>query len=429
MSSHDEYSSDEEDVVGGSSSVFLGYTDVAFEEEGDTPTIDDTFIGGQPVWLHPKSAPPAQDLECRHCHRPMALLLQASAPLETESYDRVIYIFACKNSQTCLRKEGLVKAFRGVCKDPERMAAVEAEQAEAVQRALDEKLRLEEKKKFQIEMTKDLFSATQPTANPFGSANPFGANPFGSKDQAEQVEQKLEKKPEQIAEPKPEQKHGADKLEKSTTLYAAAALAKTESSTDSAEPSTSVPLALPEYPGYFLFTEVEKFPKVSVEPELEKYKHLIEESTAKEGRSMLALSGSGALNPETRKIASMLNDKHFENFSSTVGYNPAQVLRYDLGGKPLLYSGTDSVARTVAGGFPEPSYNPSSLRRFELQLMPKAILDLEKGTYNLVADIMGGMSWGTIIVATDAQDYMPRLDENHVGYVAEYCGVQWEESV
>ena len=75
----------------------------------------------------------------------------------------------------------------------------------------------------------------------------------------------------------------------------------------------------------------------------------------------------------------MLNDKYFEMFSNTVKHNPGQVLRYDLGGKPLLYSGKMMLPKILAqpANIPRPSFNPSSERRFELQLMPKAIMDLE----------------------------------------------------
>ncbi|ODV96561.1 hypothetical protein PACTADRAFT_1150 [Pachysolen tannophilus NRRL Y-2460] len=133
---------------------------------------------------------------------------------------------------------------------------------------------------------------------------------------------------------------------------------------------------------------------------------------------------------ESQRIVSMLDDPVFQNLTQLISHNPSQVLRYDLGGKPLLYSGKDDIYKIFNnkdGEFkiPIPGYNPSSTRQFELQLMPQAILDLEKDNI----DIINGMEWGTIIVCTDVEDYMPHLDENHVGYIEEWCGVQWEESV
>ena len=49
MSSHDEYSSDEEDIIDEKqiSQVYLGFVDAPIlsgEEENDEPTIEDTFI-------------------------------------------------------------------------------------------------------------------------------------------------------------------------------------------------------------------------------------------------------------------------------------------------------------------------------------------------------------------------------------------------
>lgn len=423
MSSHDEYSSDEEDISENQSEVFLGFTDVAFAEEDEKPTIEDTFIGGQPLWLHPQSHPLEKELQCDNCHQPMALLLQAFAPIDTKPYDRVIYIFGCINSAQCSRQKGLVKAFRGVCKHPDRVAEIEEEQAQEAQQLLDEKLRLEDKKKMQIEMTKDLFDATKPSANPFGllSSNPFGSsdNPFAKKEEikAEKAEEKTEKETKKETE--------TNKLS-----YAQA----TKSAATKGQHSQTPALQLPEYPGFFVFTEKEKFKKVTLEPELEKYKELIDkmdpEEAQKERTSSVSSGTAGVLSQQNQKISNMLNDAYFENFSNIVGHNSSQVLRYDLGGKPLLFSGRDDVAKVFSSHtLPDPAYNPLSHRQFELQLMPKAIIDLEDHELKSLADILNGMSWGTIIVATDVEDYVPELDENYVGYVQEYCGVQWEESV
>ena len=37
-------------------------------EDNDLPTIEDTFIGGQPVWLHPDSKPAEKSLTCDVCN-------------------------------------------------------------------------------------------------------------------------------------------------------------------------------------------------------------------------------------------------------------------------------------------------------------------------------------------------------------------------
>lgn len=198
---------------------------------------------------------------------------------------------------------------------------------------------------------------------------------------------------------------------------------------------------LPEYRGLFVYVDNEKFKKIQHDPELEKYKHLIDKKEYDEldilEKLSSSASASGLDNPQASQISNMLNDKYFEMFSNTVKHNPGQVLRYDLGGKPLLYSGKDDVAKKFLAqpaNIPRPSFNPSSERRFELQLMPKAIMDLEDLGNNRnvgINDILNGMSWGTIIVCTDEEDFIPEesFDANQVGYIEEWCGVQWEESV
>lgn len=436
MSSHDEYSSDDEDLTAGNSEVLLGYVDISLDEEA--PSIEDSFIGGQPVWLHEHSVPKPLLLQCGHCHKEMALLLQAYCPFEGGLYDRVIYLFACKDTRQCSGQKGSIRAIRGVCKDPKRMKEIQEVQDKELEKLYEEKMRLEKKRQYEIEVTKDLFSATKSTGNPF--SNPFGANPFdsanpfgaGEKNQGEKEKDKdKEKKKAQKDTGKedelPVHKHKEGSKAQSSTSYASAAQGSIVPEGEKQEREEKV--VLPSFPGYFIYTEQEKFKKVAEEDQLEKYKHLIEASGEPSKERSMSQS-SGTLNPENNKIAAMLNDKYFENFTNVVGHNPAQVLRYHLGGKPLLYSGKDNVARTVlTNTLPDPAYNPSSLRRFELQLMPKAIIDLESTGSGLAADILAGMAWGTIIVATDIEDYVPRLDANHVAYVEEYCGVQWEENI
>lgn len=448
MSSNDEYSSDEEDFLDDSlkSEVYLGFSDTKIELD-DLPTIEDTFIGGQPVWLHPESSPSAEQVTCDNCGKKMALLMQAFAPLDGKLYDRVIYIFGCKDSARCSRQKGSIKAIRGVSKDPKRVAEISGEQEAALQKTLDEKLQLEEKKKLNIAVTKDIFTnseAANPFGNPFGEgSNPFGksltdSNPFG-KPVGNGTPFESASTSASAVEPKKETESLAQTLKKSAP----------------ASSKTAVPCGiLPQYPGTFVYVDQERLKKeVTDDSELEKYKHLIdvdeEEEEAKPRSQGKSRSKGGkakknikdgsssttttANNPANQKIASMLDDKHFEAFTNTVKHNSGQVLRYNLGGRPLLYSGRDEIANQFVPelNLAAPSYNPTSSRQFELQLMPKTIIDLEQmGPNATVADILNGMSWGTIIVCTDVEDSVSddALDERHVAYIQEYCGVQWEES-
>jgi pre-rRNA-processing protein TSR4 len=414
-----DYSSDEESILENTSEVFLGFVDVPIEKD-DPPTIEDTFIGGEPIWLHPESTPAEAMVTCDNCGKKMALLLQAFAPVEGQLYDRVLYLFGCKNTAVCTKKKGSIKCIRGILKDPKKMNQLKQEQEEAARKQLDEKLRLEDKKKMKIELTKDLFSSGK-SDNPFG--NPFGAseNPFA-------VDKKKDPEPSSKQDPKEvlDTSAGAQSGSKPVSYAEAVGPAELRSGPRKLDEQ------LPTYPGYFVYVDQERFKKVTLEPELEKYKDIIEQAERESGESSGGRRNSASLEPPTdpdsAPVTNRLNDKYFEAFTNTVSHNPGQVLRYSLGGRPLLYCGLDEIAPKFSStiSVPNPGYNPSSTRRFELQLMPKAIYDLETVGQDTVADILNGMSWGTIIVCTDEEDYMPEFDGNHVGYVEEWVGVQWE---
>ena len=120
-------------------------------------------------------------------------------------------------------------------------------------------------------------------------------------------------------------------------------------------------------------------------------------------------------------------DTAFQSFADRVGQNPEQVLRYERGGTPLLYSHDDAVAKTLlaegkfsARRLPACAGCSKRERLFEFQLMPHAITVLEGDSPGL-----DGMEWGTIVVATCICP--PKIrDANGVGWVEEWVGVQWE---
>lgn len=430
MASNDLYLSDEEDLFesydsGALSSAYLGFTDLQIdydrsEPSDELPTIEDTFIGGYPLWFNENSKPKDSMVSCGNCGKKMALLLQAFAPLDGKLYDRVIYIFACKDTRSCSRKKGSVKCIRAISKDPVKMEKLKEDASKGAEKEMEEKLKLEEDKQKQLKIGEDLFkdAGESSQTNPFGGSNPFDqANPFAS-----------------IKAP-----------ESKTSGSDAPDSAKQQSPVEEPEAADSESLAYidrsyPCYPGYFVFVEPEKRNKADVDPDLEKYKHLIAQESDNEGSSSADAgleSVANALNPKAAQISRMMDDKCFENFTNVLRHNSTQVLRYDLAGKPLLYSSKGPVAKAFLSAttdplVPRPAYNPSSVRRFELQLMPKAILDLSaEDLANADSNaIINGMSWGTIIICTDAEDYIPPeyFDLNHVAYIEDWVGVQWEEA-
>lgn len=388
-------SSDEESINETSSSVQLGFIDCSIEE--DSPTIEDTILGGAPIWLHPQSLPEEKLVTCDVCGNRMALYIQAFAPFKNLLYDRVIYVFGCK-SRFCSFKAGSVKCIRGIRKDVEKMDQLYKEQEIELQKQEAARAEKEKNAKLINDLTKDLFGSGSST------------NPFDGGFHKEIAKHKSNEQPKSKL---PQKESYADVVSK--TIIPAKQTKPTKVHSDE---------QFPKYPGYFVYVAKETF-RTQPDPELEKYKDLIETNSIDEDITSKSID----VNPQITKISNMLQDKFFENFSETVQYNPQQILRYDVGGKPLLYSGKDAIGKAFNQSpfnIPNPGVNPSGSRQFEMQLMPKAIMDLEAEEL----DILNGMSWGTIIICTDTEDYIPEdyYDDNNVAYIQEYCGVQWEES-
>jgi len=148
--------------------------------------------------------------------------------------------------------------------------------------------------------------------------------------------------------------------------------------------------------------------------------------------------GSSSTKEDVETFESTI-DKTFQRFADRLAQNPLQVLRYEFGGMPLLYSKTDftgklispfqsssnaKVSVTKRGGQSEfgatacPECGAS--RVFELQLTPQAISELE-----VEEDGLEGMEWGTIIVGVCGKDCGG--ETGRAMYFQEWIGVQWEE--
>ena len=154
-------------------------------------------------------------------------------------------------------------------------------------------------------------------------------------------------------------------------------------------------------------------------------------------------SGSASTEEEKQLFESSM-DKTFQRFADRLAQNPEQVLRYEFGGQPLLYSSTDAIGKMldphycsgysrskVTTGSEEMSVsgmprcqNCGAERVFELQLVPHAITVLEENE-----DVgLEGMDWGTVILGVCSKDCMAKdTPEGEVGYLEEWVGVQWEE--
>jgi len=103
-----------------SDEVFLGFADSEREldYEVDFPIDVDGKIGGKPVWLDFEHPPEAESLHCTSCQKPMPLLLQIYAPIDSiaSAFHRTLYVFCCKNGE-CHKSQGRFKVLR--CQLPE----------------------------------------------------------------------------------------------------------------------------------------------------------------------------------------------------------------------------------------------------------------------------------------------------------------------
>ncbi|KAI9440483.1 programmed cell death protein 2 [Lactarius indigo] len=103
--------SDDDDPSQVETSVLLGIPDGAIESPSDLKDAAVSRIGGLPALL--SSRAPFDSSHCRHCEKPMELLVQLWAPLQDSPYDRAVYVWGCANSG-CQRTSGSVRVWRGL---------------------------------------------------------------------------------------------------------------------------------------------------------------------------------------------------------------------------------------------------------------------------------------------------------------------------
>ena len=150
---------------------------------------------------------------------------------------------------------------------------------------------------------------------------------------------------------------------------------------------------------------------------------------------------SGSKDDEKEAFESTI-DKTFQRFADRLAQNPQQILRYEFGGSPLLYSKTDFVGKIFSHPLSTSANNRiqtisregetsriarcpncTAPRVFELQLVPQAIAELEAEE-----DGLEGMEWGTVILGVCGNDCGERgVKYGELGWVEEWLGVQWEE--
>ncbi|KAL2839078.1 programmed cell death protein 2 [Aspergillus pseudoustus] len=413
-----------------------------FEDEGDyTETgvvlgyaseeiIEDTIthLGGWPTWLDNATPPPGEFSKCKVCNQPLLLLLEIDAELYEHfpDADRRLYIFSCPR-KACNRKPGSIRAIRATRNHKSHQPPQKVEKQEP-------------KKKEEVEQPK----APKPDlgASLFGgslvnsvSAN---ANPFSSKPSSTAQAANLFAAPAPAPAPAtaPANQLTASPNTLAETFANKVRVSSPPPSNEPAGPVTPWP-EQSEFPtpytNFYIDAERETLSRPPT-PKIPENVTIDTEDT--EGGSGGGMDVKDAFESEI--------DKAFLKFSTRLGHNPEQVLRYEFRGTPVLYSYTDAVGKRLhdvankIGGVTTVSNGVSSRiprcescgaeRAFEVQLVPHAISILEDGREGVgLGKDGGGMEWGTIIMGVCSRNCGPR-EVGVVEYREEWAGVQWEET-
>lgn len=320
-------------------------------------------------------------------------------------------MFGCRQ-KACRRKEGSVRSLRTtrISKVDEGSAAAGATTTETKPQAPPAE---EPTPKQQTNIGESLFgvqpSKSNQTANPF--SNPFstsaqpaaGANPFAAPAKKEQQQVVDEEKLSQTF---------ADKARiAANTLPSSSSTTKTQAPKPPQGPKEPWPAHAafpPPYPTYYIDAD-----KEYLDPEPAAVPQNVRLAEAGEFETTVG-SGSGNSAADDKAAVDSTMDKEFQKFADRLAQNPEQILRYDFGGQPLLYSKKDSVGAGWPKRVPGSCGACGAARVFELQLTPHAITELEADDLSL-----DGMDWGTIIMASCGADC--------AGENEEWVGVQWEE--
>ncbi|RDW86776.1 small subunit rRNA maturation protein TSR4 [Aspergillus mulundensis] len=411
-----------------------------FEDEGDyTETgvvlgyaseeiIEDavTHIGGCPTWLDDSTPPSGEFAKCKVCNNPMLLLLELDGELYEHfpDADRRLYIFSCPR-KVCNRKPGSIRALRATRQHKSHQPPQKIEKQEPEKKEVEQFQTPKPDLGASLFGSSTLINSVSANANPFSSKPAFGstqsANPFAAP-VASPAPASTKSTPNTLAE------SFADKVRVSSP----------PPSTQSAEPTgplTPWPSQseFPEpYTNFYIDAEGETLSR----PPTPKIPDNVTIDTSED-----AEGGSGGADAKDDLESDI--DKAFLKFSTRLGHNPEQVLRYEFRGAPLLYSYTDAVGKLLHDNTPSAvkistkSSGASRLPRcqscgservFELQLVPHAISVLEEGRPGVgLGKDDGGMEWGNIILGVCNRNCGPK-EIGVVGYREEWAGVQWEEA-
>ena len=326
------------------------------------------------------------------------LQLNSDLPDKFPGHERRVYLFGCRK-KACRRKDGSVRGIRTT-----RISAVTEDKAISEQAPPP----AEEPKPKQTNIGESLFGV-KPSQKPNQNANPFSspglaaANPFSTTSQP--AANPFVPAPQSVPA------KAAEKVEELSQTFAervriAASNDAPKTPAGPVEPWPAQSAVPAPFPTYYIDAD-----KEYLDPEPQAVPQNVRMAEAGEFETTASASGSGN-SADEKAAADHLMDTTFQRFADRLAQNPEQVLRYDFGGQPLLYSKKDAVG-SLWPRVPRCA-KCGAERVFELQLTPHAITELEADDLSLE-----GMDWGTIVLASCGADCG--------GEVEEWVGVQWEE--
>ncbi|KAJ2843383.1 hypothetical protein IWW36_005582 [Coemansia brasiliensis] len=318
--------------------IALGYSDG--DIGADSIDAFTSKLGGRPQWLDETAPIPAQSLAvCSQCSSAMVLLTQTYAPLDSSPYDRVLYIWACSR-RACAGKPGAATVIRAHL--------------------------------LNIDYAKQLVKQNQKTVHK-KPISLFGSGQFGSASGDSKV-------PDfgSVWRTNSDQVSGA---QGSNSLFSGPLFGKQQKPKEQQETALAVEVLsvdlerasisndtlriewdsdVESAPAQYLVFETEEL--ASDKHIREKYKAQIEEalemaaeSTKCKGKSRSRQvdhsNGDGMEWNEERYERTTLPqgiDSAFAQFAQIVGQNPEQVMRYQFGGIPLLYTRQDEIAKMLS---------------------------------------------------------------------------------
>ncbi|KAJ2888998.1 hypothetical protein FB639_000223 [Coemansia asiatica] len=351
----------------------LGYSDGPMDRS-DTSDPLACRLGGQPLWLDETSAVPDPSSGiCARCNQEMVLLVQAYVPLDDSAYDRVIYIWAC-NRRACAGRPGAAKAIRGHLLNKEYALKLLKRK-----RSADAK----NKNKPPVAATKPAATATATLQLDFGSvwrkdgldkgsrASGEDSGTAGDKNQGTgflssgplfpgplfsgeplfggQLSYIDQGKPEAKADNKSDLK-----LEEKALMDKMNMLDISEQPPEHKEQRIEWPETTAYVPSQYLEFENEQLSDSQIE---DRYSDQIKQAidmAAESTRVSQKTKSSASANDEEwsdekyeRSTRPKGTDEGFERFARVVSQNPEQVVRYQFGGEPLLFTMQDSAAQRL----------------------------------------------------------------------------------